>query len=82
MADKYPHEISGGEQQRTALARSMAPNPELLMLDEPFSALDQELKRVLYSELNQIFEERKQTILLVSHDLKEAEVLSQRQINI
>ncbi len=82
LADKYPHEISGGEQQRTALARSMAPNPELLMLDEPFSALDQELKRVLYSELNQIFEERKQTILLVSHDLKEAEVLSQRQINI
>ena len=60
----------------------MAPNPELLMLDEPFSALDQELKQALYSELNQIFEERKQTILLVSHDLKEAEVLSQRQINI
>ena len=60
----------------------MAPNPELLMLDEPFSALDQELKRALYSELSQIFEERKQTILLVSHDLKEAEVLSQRQINI
>ena len=82
LADKYPHEISGGEQQRTALARSMAPNPELLMLDEPFSALDQELKQALYSELNQIFEERKQTILLVSHDLKEAEVLSQRQINI
>jgi iron(III) transport system ATP-binding protein len=82
LADKYPHEISGGEQQRTALARSMAPNPELLMLDEPFSALDQELKQALYSELSQIFEERKQTILLVSHDLKEAEVLSQRQINI
>jgi len=60
----------------------MAPNPELLMLDEPFNALDQELKGALYSELNQIFEERKQTILLVSHDLKEAEVLSQRQINI
>ena len=82
LADKYPHEISGGEQQRTALARSMAPNPELLILDEPFSALDQELKQALYSELSQIFEERKQTILLVSHDLKEAEVLSQRQINI
>ena len=82
MADKYPHEISGGEQQRTALARSMAPKPELLMLDEPFNALDQELKGALYSELSQIFEERKQTILLVSHDLKEAEVLSQRQVNI
>ena len=58
LADKYPHEISGGEQQRTALARSMAPKPELLMLDEPFNALDQELKGALYSELNQIFEEK------------------------
>ena len=82
LSNKYPHEISGGEQQRTALARSMAPNPELLMLDEPFSALDQNLKEDLYSELNQIFEERKQTILLVSHDLKEAEALSERQIDI
>tara|TARA_B100001175_G_scaffold52420_1_gene41588 strand:+ start:192 stop:824 length:633 start_codon:yes stop_codon:yes gene_type:complete len=82
LSNKYPHEISGGEQQRTALARSMAPNPELLMLDEPFSALDQDLKEDLYSELNQIFEERKQTILLVSHDLKEAEALSERQIYI
>lgn len=82
LKGKYPHEISGGEQQRTALARSMAPNPELLMLDEPFSALDQKLKEELYFELNQIFEDRKQTILIVSHDLKEAEALSQRQINI
>ena len=82
LLDKYPHEISGGEQQRTALARSMATNPELLMLDEPFSALDQKLKEDLYSELNQIFEERKQTILLVSHDTKEAEALSERHINI
>ena len=60
----------------------MAPSPELLMLDEPFSALDQSLKEDLYSELNQIFNERKQTILLVSHDIKEAEALSERQINI
>tara|TARA_B100001996_G_scaffold80069_1_gene59024 strand:+ start:148 stop:789 length:642 start_codon:yes stop_codon:yes gene_type:complete len=82
LSKKYPHEISGGEQQRTAIARSMAPSPELLMLDEPFSALDQSLKEDLYSELNQIFNERKQTILLVSHDIKEAEALSERQINI
>ena len=60
----------------------MAPSPELLMLDEPFSALDQNLKEDLYSELNQIFNERKQTILLVSHDIKEAEALSERQIDI
>ena len=80
LIDKLQRQISGGEQQRVAFARSLAPSPNLLMLDEPFNALDQELKGALYSELNQIFEERKQTILLVSHDLKEAEVLSQRQI--
>ena len=82
LADKYPHEISGGEQQRTALARSMAPNPEILLLDEPFSALDQELKEELYTELSHIFKEREQSVLLVTHDLKEAEILSNRKINI
>ena len=82
LSNKYPHEISGGEQQRTALARSMAPDPELLMLDEPFSALDKELKEELYAELDQIFKERKQTIVLVTHDLDEAKVLSEKQINL
>ena len=82
LLNKYPHEISGGEQQRTALARSMAPDPELLMLDEPFSALDKELKEELYAELDQIFKERKQTIVLVTHDLDEAKVLSEKQINL
>jgi len=82
LSNKYPHEISGGEQQRTAIARSMAPGPELLMLDEPFSALDRELKEELYAELNQIFKERQQTIMLVTHDLDEAKVLSDKQINL
>ena len=82
LSNKYPHEISGGEQQRTAIARSMAPGPELLMLDEPFSALDRELKEELYAELNQIFKERQQTIMLVTHDLDEAKVLSDNQINL
>ena len=82
LSNKYPHEISGGEQQRTAIARSMAPGPELLMLDEPFSALDRELKEELYAELNHIFNERQQTILLVTHDLNEAKVLSDKQINL
>ena len=82
LSNKYPHEISGGEQQRTAIARSMAPGPELLMLDEPFSALDRELKEELYAELNQIFNERQQTIILVTHDLDEAKVLSDKQINL
>ena len=82
LSNKYPHEISGGEQQRTAIARSMAPGHELLMLDEPFSALDRELKEELYAELNQIFKERQQTIMLVTHDLDEAKVLSDKQINL
>ena len=82
LSNKYPHEISGGEQQRTAIARSMAPGPELLMLDEPFSALDRELKEELYAELNHIFNERQQTIMLVTHDLDEAKVLSDKQINL
>ena len=82
LSNKYPHEISGGEQQRTAIARSMAPGPELLMLDEPFSALDRKLKEELYTELNQIFKERQQTIMLVTHHLDEAKVLSDKQINL
>ena len=82
LSNKYPHEISGGEQQRAALARSMAPNPELLMLDEPFSALDKKLKEELYAELNQIFKEREQTIVLVTHDLDEAKVLTEKQVNL
>ena len=82
LSKKYPHEISGGEQQRTAFARSMAPNPDLLMLDEPFSALDKELKEELYTDLSQIFKERKQTIILVTHDIDEAKVLSERQIKL
>ena len=81
-AEHKPNELSGGEQQRTAIARSMAPSPELLMLDEPFSALDRELKEELYTELNQIIKERQQTIMLVTHDLDEAKVLSDKQINL
>ena len=80
LKDKYPHEISGGEQQRVALARSLAPNPELLMLDEPFSALDESLKETLYVDISQVFLERNSTILLVTHDTKEAEIMTDIQL--
>ena len=80
LKNKYPHEISGGEQQRVALARSMAPNPSLLMLDEPFSALDVDLKNNLYEEISNLFSERNITVLLVTHDLKEAEIMTTRQL--
>jgi len=80
LRNKYPHEISGGEQQRVALARSLAPNPKLLMLDEPFSALDKDLKGVLYEEISQVFSERGSTILLVTHDSQEAEIMTKKQM--
>jgi iron(III) transport system ATP-binding protein len=80
LKNKYPHEISGGEQQRVALARSLAPNPKLLMLDEPFSALDKDLKGVLYEEISKVFSKRGSTILLVTHDSQEAEIMTKRQM--
>ena len=80
LKNKYPHEISGGEQQRVALARSMAPNPNLLLLDEPFSALDADLKNNLYEEISNLFSERNITVLLVTHDLREAEIMTTRQL--
>ena len=80
LENKYPHEISGGEQQRVALARSLAPNPQLLMLDEPFNALDKDLKDILYKEVSEVFLKRGSTILLVTHDSVEAEIMTNRQI--
>lgn len=80
LKNKYPHEISGGEQQRVALARSLATNPDVLMLDEPFSALDKELKQNIYSEISAVFSEKKSTILLVTHDQNEAELMTERRL--
>ena len=82
LADKYPHEISGGEQQRVALARAMAPHPNILLLDEPFSALDQSLKSELHHETKKIFKEKGLTVVIVSHDKDEAKFLSDRLIYI
>ena len=80
LKHKYPHEISGGEQQRVALARSLATDPDVLMLDEPFSALDKELKQNIYSEISAVFSEKKSTILLVTHDQIEAELMTERRL--
>ena len=82
LKSKYPHEISGGEQQRVAFARSMAPGPKFLMLDEPFSALDEKLKETLYNDLLEIFLKKNFSVLLVTHDENEAKIMTDKQIKI
>lgn len=71
-ANHYPHELSGGQQQRIALARALAPKPELLLLDEPFSNLDIELRQKLVYEVRGILKEANATALFVTHDQLEA----------
>jgi len=74
----YPHELSGGMRQRAALARTMALNPDVLLLDEPFSALDAQTKMVLQVDLARTLREDRKTALLITHDLVEAVALSDR----
>jgi iron(III) transport system ATP-binding protein len=69
---KYPHELSGGQQQRVALARALAPEPDLLLLDEPFSNLDVDLRERLAIEVRDILKESGTTAVLVTHDQHEA----------
>lgn len=71
-ADAWPHQLSGGQQQRVALARALAPNPKLLLLDEPFSNLDTELRRSLSLEVRDILKRNGTTAILVTHDQAEA----------
>ncbi len=71
-AEHYPHQLSGGQQQRVALARALAPEPELVLLDEPFSSLDVELRERLSAEVRQVLKSLNATALLVTHDQQEA----------
>jgi iron(III) transport system ATP-binding protein len=75
---RYPHELSGGQQQRIALARALAPRPHLLLLDEPFSSLDIELRESLAAEVRHILKEEGITGLLVTHDQHEAFAMADR----
>ncbi|CAH2214621.1 ABC transporter ATP-binding protein [Tepidibacter aestuarii] len=70
--DRYPHELSGGQQQRVGIARALAVNPDIILMDEPFSALDPITREQLQDEMVRLQEELGKTIVLVSHDMDEA----------
>lgn len=76
--DRYPHELSGGERQRIGLARALAPEPDLILLDEPFASLDPNLRQRIRTETTRILREAKATAMLVTHDQLEALAMGDR----
>jgi NitT/TauT family transport system ATP-binding protein len=74
------HELSGGMKQRIALARALAPNPKILLMDEPFASLDALTREQLYGDIQRIWQERKKTIVFVTHNVREAACLGDRVV--
>lgn len=77
---RYPAELSGGMQQRVGVARALANSPDLLLMDEPFASVDAQTRMTLQEELTRIWQERRPTILFVTHDVEEAVFLANRVI--
>jgi NitT/TauT family transport system ATP-binding protein len=79
-ADKYPHELSGGMKQRAAVARTLANSPEVMLMDEPFAAVDAQTRLTLQEELIRIWERSRVTVMFVTHSVEEAVFLGDRVI--
>lgn len=80
FSHSYVHELSGGMKQRAALARALAPNPKVLLMDEPFAALDALTREQLYGDLQRIWAQRRKTIVFVTHNVREAVCLGDRVV--
>jgi NitT/TauT family transport system ATP-binding protein len=78
FADAWPHQLSGGMKQRVSIARAFANDPEILLMDEPFSALDEQNKTLLQEELLRIWDETKKTVVFITHSVDEAVTLGDR----
>lgn len=78
FAHSRPHELSGGMKQRVAIARALVMDPEILLMDEPFAALDEQTRMVLHHELETLWRETGKTIIFITHNIREAVVLSDR----
>jgi NitT/TauT family transport system ATP-binding protein len=78
FADRYPYQLSGGMKQRVSIARAFATDPEVLLMDEPFSALDEQNRTLLQEELLRIWDEDKKTVVFITHSVDEAVTLGDR----
>jgi NitT/TauT family transport system ATP-binding protein len=78
--DRYPHQLSGGMRKRVAMAAALINNPRILLMDEPFGALDVQTKAIMQNELLKLWEELRPSVLFITHDLDEAVALSDRVV--
>lgn len=82
LANHYPYQLSGGQQQRTAMARALVTNPSVLLLDEPFSALDHTLRKKIRTEINELQQQLDIPIILITHDIEDVELFGEHILDI